>query len=145
MCCIYCAQTWDEALNRAGVEASFELRKPKNIYYPSAIQASDLLSAQGEVASTVVEPVKETQPQDPLPPHQQEQTKQPEAPKEISLNKAAEVPEDGAASQCFEQALASVTMPAGETPKEKEEIVPTKANKTTGKTSKDKSQIKLKQ
>ena len=60
MCCIYCAQTWDEALNRAGVEASFELRKPENIYYPSAIRASDLLSAQGEVTSTVVEPVKET-------------------------------------------------------------------------------------
>ena len=98
MCCIYCAQTWDEALNRAGVEASFELRKPENIYYPSAIQASDLLSAQGEVASTVVKPVKETQPQDPLPPHQQEQTKQPKAPKEISSDKPAKVPEDRATS-----------------------------------------------
>ena len=28
VCRIYCAQTWDEALNRAGVEASSELRKP---------------------------------------------------------------------------------------------------------------------
>ena len=28
VCRIYCTQTWDEALNRAGVEASSELRKP---------------------------------------------------------------------------------------------------------------------
>ena len=42
VCRIYWAQTWDESLNRAGVEASFELRKPENIFYPSAIRASDL-------------------------------------------------------------------------------------------------------
>ena len=34
VCRNYCAQTWDEALNRARVEASSELRKAKNIYYP---------------------------------------------------------------------------------------------------------------
>ena len=27
VCQTYCAQTWEEALNRAGVEASFELRR----------------------------------------------------------------------------------------------------------------------
>ena len=145
MCRIYYAQTWDEALNRARVKASSKLIKPENIYYPSTIRALDLPSTQGEVASTISKPIKETQPQNPLPPNQQEQTKKPKAPKEISLNKAAEVPEDGAASQCFEQALASVTMPAGEALKEKEEIVPTEADKTAGKTSKDKIQIKLKQ
>ena len=37
MCRTYCAQTWDEALNRARVEASSELRKPENIFYPPAI------------------------------------------------------------------------------------------------------------
>ena len=37
VCRIYCAQTWDEALNRAGVEASSELRKAENVFYPSAI------------------------------------------------------------------------------------------------------------
>ena len=36
-------------------------------------------------------------------------------------------------------------MPTGEAPKEKEEIVPTKADKIAGKTSNDKIQIKLKQ
>ena len=37
VCQTYCAQTWDEALNRAGVEAFSELRRPENIYYPAAI------------------------------------------------------------------------------------------------------------
>ena len=69
VCRIYCAQIWDKALNRAGVEASPKLRKLENIYYPSAIRASDLPSTQGEVASTVAEPIKEIQPQDTLPPN----------------------------------------------------------------------------
>ena len=68
VCRIYCTQTWDEALNRAGVEAFFELGKLENIYYPSDIRASDLFSTQGEVASTIADPIKETQPQDPPPP-----------------------------------------------------------------------------
>ena len=144
MCCIYSAQTRDESLNRAGVEASSKLRKPENIYYPSVIWASDLLSTQGEVASTVAEPIKETQPQDPLPPNQQEQIEKPSTPKEISLDKVAEVLEDGAASQGFEQALTLVTMPGGEATKEKEEIIPTEADKPASKISKDKIQIKLK-
>ena len=37
VCRIYCSQTWDEALNRAGVEASSELRKPENVFYSFAI------------------------------------------------------------------------------------------------------------
>ena len=69
VCRIYCAQTWEEALNRAGVEASFELRRPENIYFPPAIWASDLPSTQGEVASTVADPAEEAQPQNPLPPN----------------------------------------------------------------------------
>ena len=62
MCRTYCAQTWDEAFNRVGVKASSELRKPKNIFYPTAIRASDLPSIQGIVASTVAIPTEETQP-----------------------------------------------------------------------------------
>ena len=37
VCRIYCVQTWDEALNRAGVEASSGLREAENVFYPSAI------------------------------------------------------------------------------------------------------------
>ena len=61
------------------------------------------------------------------------------------MDKAAEVPQNGAASQGFEQALASITMPAEEAPKEKEKVIPTEAAKQASKTSKDKLQIKLKQ
>ena len=59
VCRNYCAQTWDEALNRARVEASSELRKAKTLYYPPVIRASDLPSTQGEVASTIVDSIKE--------------------------------------------------------------------------------------
>uniref|UniRef100_A0A7N2MV77 Uncharacterized protein n=1 Tax=Quercus lobata TaxID=97700 RepID=A0A7N2MV77_QUELO len=76
---------------------------------------------------------------------EQEQAKEPEAPKEIPSDKAAEVPQDRAASQGFEQALASVAMPAEEAPKEKEKVIPTEAAKQASKTLKDKLQIKLKQ
>ena len=62
VCRIYCAQTWNEALNRAKVEASSELRKADNIYYPPAIRALDPPSNQSEVASMVVNPTKEAQP-----------------------------------------------------------------------------------
>ena len=37
VCCAYCAQTWEEALNQAGVEASSELRRPERIIFPSAL------------------------------------------------------------------------------------------------------------
>ena len=68
VCRIYYTHTWDKALNRAVVEASSELRKLENIYYPPAIRASDLPSTQGEVTSIVAKPIKEMQPLDPLPP-----------------------------------------------------------------------------
>ena len=64
--------------------------------------------------------------------------------KETSSDKAAEVPQDGAASQGFEQALASTIMPAEGAPKEKEKTIPTKVDKPANKNSKDKLQIKLK-
>ena len=44
VCRIYCAKAWDEALNRAGVEASSELRKPENVFYPEAIRPLVILS-----------------------------------------------------------------------------------------------------
>ena len=34
----YCLQVWTEALNLAGVDASSELRKIENIFYPPALQ-----------------------------------------------------------------------------------------------------------
>ena len=57
VCRTYYAQTWEEALNRAGVEASSELRRPENVYFPLAIRASAPPSTQGDVTSIVANPV----------------------------------------------------------------------------------------
>ena len=92
VCRTYCAQTWEEALNRAGVEASSELRRPENVYFPLAIQNSAPPSTQGDVASTVTDLVHEVQPQDPLPLNQPEQPKEPEVSKDTSSDKTVEVP-----------------------------------------------------
>ena len=40
VCRAYCTQTWEKAFNRAGIEASSELRKPENIVFPLALQIS---------------------------------------------------------------------------------------------------------
>ena len=61
VCRAYCIQTWEEALNRAGIEASSELRKPENIVFPPALQ----ISSQKEVAPPAPQPVKEAQSQHP--------------------------------------------------------------------------------
>ena len=140
VCRAYCTQTWKETLNRAGLEASSELRKSENIYFPPAIRTSNLASTQGEATSIVASSAKEAQPQDPFPPNQQEQLKELEASKDTSSDKVAEVPKDGAASQSFKQALASTTIPAGEAPKEKEKVIPREA---ADKASENKLQIKL--
>ena len=72
VCHAYYAQTWEEALNRAGVEAFSELRRPENIFFPSAIRASNLPPNQGEAASLIAANAEEAQTQDLLPPNQQE-------------------------------------------------------------------------
>ena len=95
------------------------------------------------MASTIADPVQEAQPQDPLPLNQSDQSRELEVSKETSSDKAAEVPQDGTTSQDFQQALASTTMPAEGASKDKEETIPTEADKPTNKTSK--LQIKLKQ
>ena len=46
VCRAYCAQTWEEALNRAGIDASSELRRPKNIFFLPTIRAPGLAPNQ---------------------------------------------------------------------------------------------------
>ena len=81
VCRAYCAQTWEEALNQAGVEASSELRKPKNIIFPSALK----IHSQKEVAPPAPQLVKEVQPQHPPSTDQQEKGKEQEIQKGPSL------------------------------------------------------------
>ncbi|XP_030957647.1 uncharacterized protein LOC115979724 [Quercus lobata] len=62
VCRIFCARTWNEALNRAGVEASSELRKPDNVYYPEAIRSSAPQSYQADTPSPAINPPNEEVP-----------------------------------------------------------------------------------
>ena len=132
VCHAFCTQTWEEALNRAGIDAFSELRKPENIFFPLALQVPN----QKEAAPPVTQPAKETQPQNPPSSSQQEKDKEPEALKGASSNKEA-----GAASQSFEKELVLTTLPVGGASKEKEKEVP---HEGTDKASKSNLQIKLK-
>ena len=72
VCRAYCAQTWEEALNQAGVEASSELRRLESIIFPSALQ----IPKQIEIAPLVPQPIIEA------PPQHSPSTAQPEQGKE---------------------------------------------------------------
>ena len=99
VCRAYCTQTWEEALNRAGIEASSELRKPENIVFPLALQISN----QKEVAPPAPQPVKETQFLQPSSTGQQEQGREQKIQKGPSSDKVTEAPQPGVASQDFEK------------------------------------------
>ena len=61
VCRAYCAQTWEKALNRAGIDASSELRRPENIFFPPAIQAPGSTSGQKEAAPPVIKSPEDAQ------------------------------------------------------------------------------------
>ena len=50
VCKLYCFQVQVEALNQAGVEASSELMRAENVYYPPAIQESAPTSSEANTA-----------------------------------------------------------------------------------------------
>ena len=130
VCQAYYTQTWEEALNRAGIDASSELKRPKNVFFPPAIRAPGLAPNQKKVAPPVTKPAKDAQLQNPPLPCQQEQAKEPEIPQGTSSDKVAEAPQLRAVSQSFEQALALTTFPVGGASKEKDkEVPPEVANK----------------
>ena len=63
VCRLYCSQVWEEALKRAGVEASSDLWKAENIFYPTAIReatstSSTVVSDQREEGVTRLETVQ---------------------------------------------------------------------------------------
>ena len=110
-----CTQTWEEALNKVGNDASSELRKPENIVFPPALQIPN----QKEAAPSVSQPVKEAQPQHPPSSSQQEQDRETETLKDSSWDKVAEDLQPGAISQSFKKELASTTLPVEGASKEK--------------------------
>ena len=87
VCRIYCTRTWSEALNRVGVEASSELRKPENVFYPEAIRPSALLPYQANAPSSVINLNEEGSPRNSPPRGQPESAKGGLAPPEASPDK----------------------------------------------------------
>ena len=98
VCCIYCTQTWDEALNRAGAEASSELRRLENVFYLEAIRPSAPPSNQVEATPSTVNPNEEVLPPSLPRPGQPEPAKENTAPPEASLDKTAAASEAEVAS-----------------------------------------------
>ena len=45
VCRFYCSQVWEEALKRAGVDASSDMWKAENIFYPTAIREATSTSS----------------------------------------------------------------------------------------------------
>ena len=99
MCRAYCAQTWEEALNQARVEASFELRRPESIIFPSALQ----IPKQIEIVSLAPQSINEAPPQHPPSTDQPEQGKEKEIQKGPFSDKVTEAPQPRTASQDFEK------------------------------------------
>ena len=58
VCRAYCTKTREEALNRAGIDASSELRKLENIIFPPVLQIPN----QKEVAPPVSQSSEDAQP-----------------------------------------------------------------------------------
>ena len=137
VCCAYYTQTWEEALNWAGIDASSELRKPKNIIFPLALQIPN----QKEAAPQVSQLAEGAQPQHPPSSSQQKQGREHETLKDSSSDKVAGALQPEAASQGFEKELASTTLPVEGAPKEKEKEIPPE---TADKAPKSRIQIKLK-
>ena len=142
VCRIYCAQTWNEALNRAGVEASSELRRPESVFYPEAIRPSAPPPSQAEDTPLAVNPNEGVLPPSLPPPRQPKPTEEHNAPLRASLDKTATAFGAEVASQGFQQDLASTVMPAGGAVKDKEGITTSKADKSASQAPK--LQIKLK-
>ena len=142
VCRIYCAQTWDEAFNRAGINASSELRKPKNVFYPETIRTLAPPSSQVEDTPSTVNPNKGVLPPSLPPPGQPEPAKGNNAPPEASLDKTTATSKADVASQGFQQDLAFTVMLAGGATKDKVEVITSEVDKSADQAPK--LQIKLK-
>ena len=99
VCRAYCAQTWEEALNQARVEASSGLRKPESIIFPSALQ----IPTQTEPAPLAPQPTTEAPSQPLASAAQPDQGKEKEIQKGPLSGEVTEAPQPGTASQDFEK------------------------------------------
>ncbi|XP_030959228.1 ensconsin-like [Quercus lobata] len=135
-------RTWSEALNRAGVEASSELRRPENVYYPEAIRPSTPQPYQADAPSLVTNLNEEVLPRNSPPCGQPGPTKERLAPPGASPDKITTASEAGTASQGFQQELDSTVLPTGGITKAKDGIATLEADIPASQTTQ--IQLKLK-
>ncbi|KAK9991462.1 hypothetical protein SO802_026447 [Lithocarpus litseifolius] len=145
----YCLQVWNEALDRAGVEASFALKSAENVYYPPAICASSSSISMADLASKEVDEGKGS-PNKTLPPADvsslvAEQAKDAEkvddAPNEPAKNALKEPMKEKEAPQHMKIVLASLSLPPKEDPKGKGPYSTTTDSTQALKTQKDKQLV----
>ncbi|XP_050241285.1 uncharacterized protein LOC126690203 [Quercus robur] len=142
VCRIYCTRTWSEALNRAGVEASSELRRPENVYYLEAIRPSAPQPYQADVPSPVINLNEEVLPRNSPSCGQPGQTKEGLAPLEAFPDKITTALEAEAASQGFQQELDSTILPTGGITKAKDGITTSEADLPASQTPQIQSKLK---
>ena len=140
VCRIYCTRTWSKALNRVGVEASSELRKPENVFYPEAIRPSVLLPNQTNASSSVINLNEEVSPHSFLPRGQPELAKE-GPPLRASPDKTTTTSEAETASQGFQWDLDSTVLPTGGITKAKEGITKPEADIPASRNPKDPIEI----
>ena len=133
---------WGEALNRAGIEASSKLRKPKNTFYPEAICPSAPLTNQTGTTPSTDNPDEEVLPPNLPPAGQLEPVKKNTCTFGSLLEQDCSYFWGRGDVQNFQQDLASTVLPAEGATKDREKVTTLEADKPTGQAPK--IQIKLK-
>ena len=124
------------------MEASSELCKLENVFYPEVIRPSALLPPQAEAPPPVVNPNEEVSPHNfPLAGQPESATGGIALPR-ASSDKTVTALEAETTSQNFQQDLASIVLPTGGISKDKEKITTSEVDKSASQTPK--IQLRLK-
>ena len=91
VCRLYCSQVWEEALKRAGVEASSNLWKAESVFYPPAIRKTTFASFE-----TMRDPQEAGAAQIIVPPSEPTEGGEPHDAMEAPGGLSPEMPKEGA-------------------------------------------------
>ena len=158
LCRTYCAQTWEEALNQAGVEASFVLRRAESVYYLPAIHPASSSDSKADPASSEAVDAQGSPTRAPSAVNtsseggeQAEDTIKAGDANQGAVQGAGlaptvpgDLPKEKETSQNMELVLATLTIPSKADPKDKAQVPPTAANTQPPKDVKEKLVIKMK-
>ena len=158
VCRTYCALTWDEALNQAGVEASSMLRRAESVYYIPAIRLASSSDSKADLAPSEVPKAQGSPTRAPPAANTSSEggeqakdtTRAGDANKSIvqGVDLTPTVPGDflkeKETSQSMELVLATLAIPPKVDPKDKAQVPPTVADAQLPKDAKEKLVIKMK-